>query len=98
MRGAVMAEVSTKLSEGGGVIDRHPEPTLLAVRLYASAADGGLRPRRDIDSLVTVTVTLDETTRRALTNDLLETSASPGQTETLRAVAATIVAHDDIIP
>ena len=77
MREAVIAEVSTQLSEVVGVIERHLEPTLLAVHLYGSAVDGGLKPHSDIDLLVTVTVRLDETTRRALINDLLETSASP---------------------
>ena len=33
-------------------------------------SDGGLKPHSDIDLLVTVTVRLDETTRRALINDL----------------------------
>ena len=76
MREAVIAEVSTQLSEVVGVIERHLEPTLLAVHLYGSAVDGGLKPHSDIDLLVTVTVRLDETTRRALINDLLETSGS----------------------
>jgi len=98
MREAVIAEVSTQLSEVVGVIERHLEPTLLAVHLYGSAVDGGLKPHSDIDLLVTVTVRLDETTRRALINDLLETSASPGESEILRAVEVTIVVHDDIIP
>lgn len=83
----MIAEVSTQLSEVVGVIERHLEPTLLAVHLYGSAVDGGLKPHSDIDLLVTVTVRLDETTRRALINDLLETSASPGESEILRAVA-----------
>nr|ACL27017.1 aminoglycoside-3'-adenylyltransferase [Psychrobacter sp. PGS63] len=90
MREAVIAEVSTQLSEVVGVIERHLEPTLLAVHLYGSAVDGGLKPHSDIDLLVTVTVRLDETTRRALINDLLETSASPGESEILRAVEVTI--------
>ncbi len=94
----MIAEVSTQLSEVVGVIERHLEPTLLAVHLYGSAVDGGLKPHSDIDLLVTVTVRLDETTRRALINDLLETSASPGESEILRAVEVTIVVHDDIIP
>ncbi len=98
MREVVIAEVSTQLSEVVGVIERHLEPTLLAVHLYGSAVDGGLKPHSDIDLLVTVTVRLDETTRRALINDLLETSASPGESEILRAVEVTIVVHDDIIP
>ena len=80
MREAVIAEASTQLSEVVGVIERHLEPTLLAVHLYGSAVDGGPKPHSDIDLLVTVTVRLDETTRRALINDLLETSsASPGE-------------------
>ena len=84
MREAVIAEVSTQLSEVVGVIERHLEPTLLAVHLYGSAVDGGLKPHSDIDLLVTVTVRLDETTRRALINDLLETSASPGERDSPR--------------
>ena len=56
MREAVIAEVSTQLSEVVGVIERHLEPTLLAVHLYGSAVDGGLKPHSDIDLLVTVTV------------------------------------------
>ncbi len=63
----MIAEVSTQLSEVVGVIERHLEPTLLAVHLYGSAVDGGLKPHSDIDLLVTVNlVRLDETTRRAL--------------------------------
>ncbi|MCK9792013.1 hypothetical protein M1S95_22810, partial [Providencia rettgeri] len=44
MREVVIAEVSTQLSEVVGVIERHLEPTLLAVHLYGSAVDGGLKP------------------------------------------------------
>ncbi|MGS6318482.1 nucleotidyltransferase domain-containing protein, partial [Enterobacter hormaechei] len=54
----MIAEVSTQLSEVVGVIERHLEPTLLAVHLYGSAEDGGLKPHSDIDLLVTVTVRL----------------------------------------
>nr|MDZ8475207.1 aminoglycoside adenylyltransferase family protein [Escherichia coli] len=70
----------------------------LAVHLYGSAVDGGLKPYSDIDLLVTVAVKLDETTRRALLNDLMEASAFPGESETLRAIEVTLVVHDDIIP
>ncbi|MGT4958483.1 nucleotidyltransferase domain-containing protein, partial [Escherichia coli] len=83
MRVAVTIEISNQLSEVLSVIERHLESTLLAVHLYGSAVDGGLKPYSDIDFLVTVTVRLDETTRRALINDLLETSASPGESEIL---------------
>ncbi len=77
MRVAVTIEISNQLSEVLSVIERHLESTLLVqMHLYGSAVDGGLKPYSDIDLLVTVTVRLDETTRRALINDLLETSAS----------------------
>ncbi|WP_065316656.1 aminoglycoside adenylyltransferase family protein, partial [Salmonella enterica] len=98
MRDSVTAEISTQLSKVLSVIEHHLEPTLLAVHLYGSAVDGGLKPYSDIDLLVTVTARLDDTTRRALFNDLLEVSAFPGESEILRAVEVTIVVHDDIIP
>ncbi|EJK27323.1 aminoglycoside resistance protein, partial [Klebsiella pneumoniae subsp. pneumoniae KPNIH22] len=69
MRVAVTIEISNQLSEVLSVIERHLESTLLAVHLYGSAVDGGLKPYSDIDLLVTVAVKLDETTRRALLND-----------------------------
>jgi len=98
MKGPVTAEISTQLSEVLGVIERHLESTLLAVHLYGSAVDGGLKPYSDIDLLVTVTVRFDEITRRALLNDLLKVSASPGESEILRAIEVTIVVHADIMP
>ncbi|MFP2049762.1 hypothetical protein ACLEBP_17615 [Escherichia coli] len=60
--------------------------------------DGRLELYSDIDLLVTVAVKLDETTRRALLNDLMEASAFPGESETLCAIEVTLVVHDDIIP
>lgn len=98
MRVAVTIEISNQLSEVLSVIERHLESTLLAVHLYGSAVDGGLKPYSDIDLLVTVAVKLDETTRRALLNDLMEASAFHGESETLRAIEVTLVVHDDIIP
>ena len=41
---------------------------------------------------------IDDTTRRALFNDLLEVSAFPGESEILRAIEVTIVVHEDIMP
>ena len=49
--------VSTRLSVNSWR-HRAPQPTLLAVHLYGSAVDGGLKPHSDIDLLVTVTVGL----------------------------------------
>ena len=63
---------------------RAPSRTDVAGRtLYGSAVDGGLKPHSDIDLLVTVTVRLDETTWRALINDLLKLQLS--SSEILRA-------------
>ncbi|EGZ6905371.1 AadA family aminoglycoside 3''-O-nucleotidyltransferase [Escherichia coli O157] len=98
MRDSVTAEISTQLSKVLSVIEHHLEPTLLAVHLYGSAVDGGLKPYSDIDLLVTVTARLDDTTRRVLFNDLLEVSAFPGESEILRAIEVTIVVHEDIMP
>jgi streptomycin 3"-adenylyltransferase len=58
MRVAVTIEISNQLSEVLSVIERHLESTLLAVHLYGSAVDGGLKPYSDIDLLVTVAVNL----------------------------------------
>ncbi len=77
---------------------RAPSRTDVAGRTFVRpAVDGGLKPHSDIDLLVTVTVRLDETTRRALINDLWKLRL-PRESEILRAVEVTIVVHDDIIP
>jgi hypothetical protein len=51
---AVPAEISKQLAQALEVIERHLASMLLAVHLYGSALDGGLRPQSDIDLLVTV--------------------------------------------
>ncbi|QUJ03407.1 hypothetical protein KCP71_07770 [Salmonella enterica subsp. enterica] len=51
----------------------------------------------DIDLLVTVAVKLDETTRRALLNDLMEFLASLGERDAPRYRKSPL-SHDDIIP
>ncbi|MDJ8475933.1 nucleotidyltransferase domain-containing protein, partial [Klebsiella pneumoniae] len=65
MSNAVPAEISVQLSQALNVIEHHLGSTLLAVHLYGSALDGGLKPCSDIDLLVTVTAQLDETVRQA---------------------------------
>ncbi|TYW85201.1 AadA family aminoglycoside 3''-O-nucleotidyltransferase [Klebsiella pneumoniae] len=98
MSNAVPAEISVQLSQVLNVIKRHLESTLLAVHLYGSALDGGLKPYSDIDLLVTVDTRLDETVRQALFVDLLEISAFPGQSKVLRALEVTIVVYSDVVP
>ncbi|UEO22287.1 AadA family aminoglycoside 3''-O-nucleotidyltransferase [Escherichia coli] len=98
MSNAVPAEISVQLSQALNVIEHHLGSTLLVVHLYGSALDGGLKPCSDIDLLVTVTAQLDETVRQALFVDFLEVSASPGQSEALRALEVTIVVYGDVVP
>ncbi|MDX8037909.1 nucleotidyltransferase domain-containing protein, partial [Pseudomonas aeruginosa] len=89
--------MSVQLSLALNAIERHLESTLLAVHLYGSALDGGLKPYSDIDLLVTVAAQLDETVRQALVVDLWS-FCLPGQSGALRALEATIVVHGDVVP
>lgn len=100
MSDLVPAEASAQLRLACEVIERHLESTLLAVHLYGSAVEGGLRPHSDIDLLVTVAERLDEAVRQALLLDLLDVSAPPGHGESkaFRALEVTVVVHDEIVP
>jgi streptomycin 3"-adenylyltransferase len=95
---AVPAEISKQLAQALEVIERHLASMLLAVHLYGSALDGGLRPQSDIDLLVTVSARPAETVRQALLLDLLKVSAPPGRSATLRALEVTLVVYSDIVP
>ncbi len=98
MSETVPAEISTQLAQALEVIERPLDSTLLAVHLYGSALDGGLKPTSDIDLLVTVSARPAESVRRALLLELLKVSAPPGQSATLRALEVTLVVHRDIVP
>lgn len=91
-------EIGGQLARALPVIEHHLRPHLLAVHLYGSALEGGLKPLSDIDLLVTVSARIDTATRQALLIDLLEVSAPPGQSDTLRALEVTVVVRDDIVP
>ncbi len=91
-------EISNQLSEVLSVIERHLESTLLAVHLYGSAVDGGLKPYSDIDLLVTVAVKLMKRRGEHCSMILWRLRLSGGESETLRAIEVTLVVHDDIIP
>lgn len=79
-------------------IERHLGATLKAIHLFRSALDGGLKPRSDVDLLVTVSTRADEPTRRALMLDLLAVSAPPARTGGMRALEVTVVALDEVVP
>lgn len=98
MNSSVPMEIRTQLARAQLVIARHLEQNLLAMHLYGSALDGGLKPLSDIDLLVTTSARIDDATRRALIADLLQVSAPPGQDDTLRALEVTVVVRDDIVP
>ena len=98
MNPSVPMEIRTQLARAQRVIARHLEQNLLAMHLYGSALDGGLKPLSDIDLLVTTSARIDDATRRALIADLLQVSASPGQDDALRALEVTVVVRDDIVP
>ncbi|MFC5870785.1 AadA family aminoglycoside 3''-O-nucleotidyltransferase [Aquincola agrisoli] len=98
MTGSVPAEISEQLSRALDVIEGHLASALLAVHLYGSALNGGLKPCSDIDLLVTVAAMPDETARQALMLDLLKISAPPGQSKDLRALEVTIVVRNNIVP
>ncbi len=91
-------EIAAQVAAACDTIARHLGATLKAIHLFGSALDGGLKPRSDVDLLVTVSARPDESTRRALMLDLLAVSAPPGRAGGMRALEATVVAHDEVVP
>ncbi|MBN3817255.1 AadA family aminoglycoside 3''-O-nucleotidyltransferase [Paraburkholderia sp. Se-20369] len=94
----VSPEIAGQIAAARAAIERHLGTTLNAIHLFGSALDGGLKPRSDIDLLVTVAARPDETARRALMLDLLAASAPPGRAGGMRALEVTVVAHGDVVP
>lgn len=71
---------------------------LMAIHLYGSAMDGGLKPLSDIDLLVTVRSLLRDEQRHTLMQKLLAISAWPGTSEIYRALEVTVVVWSQIVP
>lgn len=71
---------------------------LMAIHLYGSAMDGGLKPLSDIDLLVTVRSPLRDEQRHTLMQKLLAISAWPGTSEIYRALEVTVVVWSQIVP
>ncbi|MEK0360929.1 AadA family aminoglycoside 3''-O-nucleotidyltransferase [Pseudomonas sp. CBC3] len=92
------ASIDTQLSQARAVIERHLAPTLLAIHLFGSALDGGLKPYSDIDLLVTASNPPSKAIRRALSLDLLTVSAPPGHSEALRPLEVTVVSLSEVLP
>lgn len=91
-------QITEQVSQACAVIERHLAATLQAIHLFGSAVDGGLKPRSDIDLLVTVSAPLDEAGRRALLLELLTVSAPPGNNEIRRPLEVTIICHREVTP
>jgi len=92
------ASIDTQLSQARAVIERHLAPSLLAIHLFGSALDGGLKPYSDIDLLVTVSTPPEEAIRRALALELLTVSAPPGHSEALRPLEVTVISLGEVLP
>ena len=90
--------IQVQLADAHAVIARHLGSTLRAIHLFSSAVDGGLKPRSDIDLMVTIAAPMDDSTRRALTEALLTVSAPPGTDMSRRALEVTVVVLHEIVP
>ncbi|HTF94720.1 MAG TPA: AadA family aminoglycoside 3''-O-nucleotidyltransferase [Cellvibrio sp.] len=98
MNKVIPKEIITQVSQALEVIERNLESALVAVHLYGSALDGGLKPYSDIDLLVTVSGPLCEKSRHMLLNELLTVSCPPGDSKVYRALEVTIVVLSEVVP
>ncbi|MDM2738020.1 aminoglycoside adenylyltransferase family protein [Citrobacter sp. Ct235] len=87
-----------QLEKAKAIIARILEDSLLAIHLYGSAVEGGLKPYSDIDLLVTTRVPLTTAQREALMQELLLVSAGPGSSALWRALEVTVVVHGEVVP
>lgn len=92
------SSIEPQLACACAVLERHLAPHIVAIHLFGSAVDGGLRPHSDIDLLVTVDAPPDASARQALMRELLDVSAYPGASASLRALEVTVLALADVVP
>ena len=93
-----LAEISLQLSDALVVLERNLAGNLQDIYLFGSAIDEGLKPFSDIDLLITVNTSLDESVRRSLANDLLSVSAWPGTSDIYRALEVTVIVLEEVMP
>ncbi|MEI2415113.1 aminoglycoside adenylyltransferase family protein [Orrella sp. JC864] len=91
------AEISHQLSAAQAVLHEQLGTSLLALHLFGSAVDAGLRPHSDIDLLATVQAPLSGSQRLGLMKSLLAVSAWP-PTPALRPLEVTVVVKDEVVP
>lgn len=92
------ADIASQLAGARAVLDRHLGDGLLALHLFGSAIDGGLRPHSDIDLMVSTSAPLADPVRRSLMVDLLSVSAPPGAPDGLRPLEVTVLVRDEVVP
>ncbi|QPT13423.1 DUF4111 domain-containing protein [Serratia rubidaea] len=95
---SLTAPVQQQLTAAVDLLTRQLDRNLMAVHLYGSAVEGGLRPYSDLDLLVTVRATLDDAQRAALMQALLTLSAPPGASDTKRALEVTVLVYSQLVP
>ncbi|HGM6861106.1 ANT(3'')-I family aminoglycoside adenylyltransferase [Serratia rubidaea] len=71
---------------------------LMAIHLYGSAVESGLRPYSDLDLLVTLRAPLDNAQRASLMPALLALSAPPGAADGRRALEVTMLVYAQLVP
>jgi streptomycin 3"-adenylyltransferase len=72
--------------------------TVVAVYLFGSAVNGGLRINSDVDVLVVVNYSLPEITRMKLTDRLMLISGKMGNTDSVRPLEVTVMTQGNIVP
>lgn len=87
-----------QLTNACNVIVGHLGNSVLAIHLYGSALEGGLKPCSDIDLFVTVKSAIDDALRRKLMEAFLHCSAYPGTKTDMRALEVTVVNYYDVVP
>lgn len=95
---AALQPIQAQLADAYAVLEQQLGTTLQAIHLFSSAVDGGLKPRSDIDLMVTIAAPMDEATRRALMAALLTVSAPPGRDPSRRVLEVTVVVLLELVP
>lgn len=91
-------EIVAQLTHAHAVLERNLGATLEAIHVFGSAVDGGLKPRSDIDLMVTVSAPLAASARSSLMRDLLSASGKPGTDDSRRPLEVTVVVRDEVVP
>jgi streptomycin 3"-adenylyltransferase len=90
--------LSEQLFQACAELERHLAETILAIHLFGSAVEGGLKPSSDVDLLATVSEAPTEAARRALMKGLLAVSRPPAEDVRLRPLEVTVVVHSQVVP